>query len=210
VRAHAAILVAVSSTGVTFSEPVRTHRLLIRPLGEPDVDALVSYRSRPDVCRCVPVEPMDAETVRARLESHWSKLTLEKEGDFVTLGVELAATGELVGDVMMHWSSDTHRSAEIGYVFHPAHSGHGYATESAHRLLHVIFDDLGLHRVTARVDARNAASARVVTRLGMRREAHLVENEWFKGCWSDELDFALLDREWEAGHAEGCPFPLLG
>jgi hypothetical protein len=23
-----------------------------------------------------------------------------------------------------------------------------------------------------------------------------VENEWFKGGWSDEIDFAILDREW--------------
>jgi RimJ/RimL family protein N-acetyltransferase len=30
----------------------------------------------------------------------------------------------------------------------------------------------------------------------MRQEAHLVENEWFKGEWSDELVFGLLEREW--------------
>jgi RimJ/RimL family protein N-acetyltransferase len=32
----------------------------------------------------------------------------------------------------------------------------------------------------------------------MRQEAHLVENEWFKGEWTDELDFAILEREWRA------------
>ena len=30
----------------------------------------------------------------------------------------------------------------------------------------------------------------------MRQEAVLVENEWFKGEWSTEVNFAILDREW--------------
>lgn len=34
--------------------------------------------------------------------------------------------------------------------------------------------------------------------LGMRREAHLVENEWVKGEWTDEAIYGMLDREWEA------------
>ncbi len=33
-------------------------------------------------------------------------------------------------------------------------------------------------------------------RVGMRQEAHLVENEWFKGAWGDEIDYAMLQREW--------------
>jgi RimJ/RimL family protein N-acetyltransferase len=37
-------------------------------------------------------------------------------------------------------------------------------------------------------------------RLGMRREAHLVENEYVKGEWTDELIYAMLDREWQARH----------
>ncbi len=53
-----------------------------------------------------------------------------------------------------------------------------------------------MHRVTARIDARNLASLRLAERVGMRQEAHLVENEWFKGAWSDEIDFAMLEREW--------------
>ncbi len=32
----------------------------------------------------------------------------------------------------------------------------------------------------------------------MRQEAHLVQNEWFKGRWSDEIDFAILEQDWRA------------
>jgi RimJ/RimL family protein N-acetyltransferase len=60
------------------------------------------------------------------------------------------------------------------------------------------FDGLGLHRIVGRLDARNTASARVLEKLGMRREAHFVSNEYLKGEWTDELVYALLDEEWRA------------
>jgi aminoglycoside 6'-N-acetyltransferase len=44
----------------------------------------------------------------------------------------------------------------------------------------------------------NTASIRVAEKLGMRREAHFVENAWVKGRWTDSVIFALLDREWAA------------
>ena len=57
-------------------------------------------------------------------------------------------------------------------------------------------DGLGLHRVVARMDARNRASARLASRLGMRREAHHRSSEMFKGEWADVVVYALLDHEW--------------
>ena len=49
-----------------------------------------------------------------------------------------------------------------------------------------------------RLEPRNAPSAKVLERLGMRLEAHLVENEWVKGEWQSELVYAILEREWRA------------
>ncbi|HYO29274.1 MAG TPA: GNAT family protein, partial [Thermomicrobiales bacterium] len=110
--------------------------------------------------------------------------------------VVVRETGTLVGDVMLWWRSAAHRQGEIGYVFHPDHAGRGYATEASRAAHRLGFEDLGLHRIAARCDARNGASARVMERLGMRREAHLRENEFVKGEWCDELVYALLEDEW--------------
>lgn len=186
------------------SYPLHSPRLALRPVSERDVEAVVSYRSRPEVCRYVPFEPMDATAVRERVHGSWARHALEAEGEALLLGVEITTTGELIGDVLLVWRSAEHRGGEIGYVFHPAYAGHGYATEAMHRLLHLAFDDLGLHRVIARVDADNQGSARLVARLGMRQEAHLVRNEWFKGRWSEELDFAILEDEWRAMPHNRC------
>jgi len=60
------------------------------------------------------------------------------------------------------------------------------------------FGSLGWHRIIGCCDARNEASARLMERIGMRREAHFVHGEIVKGEWADELVFAILDHEWMA------------
>ncbi len=102
---------------------------------------------------------------------------------------------------MLFWCGEG--QAEVGYVLTPAHYGHGYATEAVGVLLRLGFEDLGLHRIAARCDARNTASARVMERAGLRREAHLVQSEFVKGGWTDELIYAILRREWQARQVPG-------
>lgn len=65
-------------------------------------------------------------------------------------------------------------------------------------MLRIAFDDLGMHRTSAVLDARNHASAAVCARLGMRAEAHFIEDLWFKGAWGDTAIYAILAREWAA------------
>ena len=60
-----------------------------------------------------------------------------------------------------------------------------------------------MRRVIGRTEARNAASARVLEKLGMRREAHLVENECVKGEWQSELVLrGSLAAEWRAAQSQ--------
>jgi RimJ/RimL family protein N-acetyltransferase len=184
--------------------PVSTDRLRLRPLRDADVSALLSYHSSPEVHQYLPIEPMDAEVVIARLrDGPWSGSTLESEGQALVLGIELISTGELIGEVMLRWLSAKDRCGEIGYVLHPGHAGNGYATEAARAVLCLAFDEFNLHRVIARIDPRNTPSLKVAQRLGMRREAHLVQSNWHKDGWADEFDFGLLKAEWATGTDPG-------
>jgi aminoglycoside 6'-N-acetyltransferase len=63
-------------------------------------------------------------------------------------------------------------------------------------VLDYLFGQRAKHRVIATCDARNDASARLLMRIGMRREGHLHEATWAKGEWTDDLLFAVLRREW--------------
>jgi RimJ/RimL family protein N-acetyltransferase len=181
--------------------PVRTERLLLRPLTAGDADAMLAYRSRLDVSRYVPFEPMSRDDILERIAGQWSRTELTDEGQALTLGAEVAGTGELAGDVILMWHSREHAGGEVGYVLDPARGGHGYATEAAQAMLRLGFEELGLHRIVARIDEDNEPSAKLARRLGMRQEARLVHNEFFKGRWSNELDFAMLADEWFARRA---------
>jgi RimJ/RimL family protein N-acetyltransferase len=184
--------------------PIETDRLLLRPLDPAtDVDAVLAYQSRPDVCRYIPYEPRTREQLAERLaDPARNRSTLEEPGQVMSLAVIEKQTGTLVGDVVLFWHSAEHRGGEIGYVINPDHTGRGYATEAAGALLALAFDGLDLHRVVGRIDSRNTRSAAVLRRLGMRQEAVLVENEWFKGEWTTEIDFAILAAEWRAGSGQ--------
>jgi len=144
---------------------------------------------------------MDESIVAKRLASDWALTGIDSEGQALTLGIVLTGEDRIVGDVMLRFHSAVHRSGEIGWILNPKFSGRGLATEAAHALLHLCFEELGLHRVIARVESENESSRRLAARLGMRQEAELVDNEWFKGRWSSEVDFAMLEDEWRENHS---------
>ncbi len=180
------------------ADPTETDRLLMRPFGDADFDALLALQSRADVARWLYWEARDAEAVRAALAAKIGETALAGDGDRISLAVVLKVSSELIGDCTLWQVSAAHRQAEIGFVFHPDHHGRGYATEAARELLRIAFDECGFHRVIGRLEPRNEPSARVHERLGMRREAHLIENEWVKDEWQSELVYAILEDEWRA------------
>ena len=183
--------------------PLRTDRLLLRPFAASDFDALLAIQSRADVARYLYCDPRTAAEVRETLDTKVRATAIVAEGDNLSLAAVLSESGELIGDCSLGWASAEHRQAEIGFAFHPDHHGHGYATEAARALLALAFDELRAHRVFGRLEARNTASARVLERLGMRKEAHLVENEHVKGEWQSEVVYALLEREWTSRPRRG-------
>ncbi|MUN37319.1 GNAT family N-acetyltransferase [Actinomadura litoris] len=178
--------------------PIETERLALRPFREGDLDGLYAYQSLPEVARFLYWEPRNLEESRSFLQQKMGASTVEREGDWLVLAVVWRETGALIGEVNLQWRSREHRQGEIGYILNPQYHRKGFATEAAEAVLRLGFEGLGLHRVVGRLDGRNAASARVLKRLGMRREAHLLQNEMVKGEWTDEVVYAMLEDEWKA------------
>lgn len=175
---------------------VTRERVRLRPFEERDLEAMAAYRGDAEVCRFLPFEPQSPDDIRGRIGHLFGSMTLEGERGGVVLVIERDDT--VIGDlVLFHLDADA-GSAEIGWVLSPAASGRGLATEAVRALMDTAFDVYGLRRLTAQIDADNVRSAALAERLGMRREAHFVENEWFKGRWGDLLVYAVLDREWAA------------
>lgn len=182
-----------------FTEPVRTARLLIRTMAIADVDDIHAYQSREDVSRYLPYLPRTRDDVVEKVTKFSAATAIGDEGDYWQLAIErLAEPGRVIGDVYFSLRSTANASGEVGWTLHPSYEGQGFMTEAASAIIEIAFTGIGLHRVIARIDPRNAASAALCRRLGMREEAHFTEDIWFKGEWGDTSIFAILDREWEA------------
>lgn len=117
--------------------------------------------------------------------------------------------GRQIGDLMVSvedaWAqtevADQARGvqAELGWVIDPACAGNGFATEAASALLRICFVELGLRRVYAQCFADNAASWRIMEKLGMRREEYAVRDSLHRsGQWMDGMRYAILSDEWRA------------
>jgi RimJ/RimL family protein N-acetyltransferase len=178
--------------------PIQTERLLLRPFEPGDFDAVFAIESRADVVRYLYEEPRTPAEAREVLERRIARTSLNDEGDTLSVAVVVRATGEMIGNCILHWTSRVHQLGEVGFTLHPDHHGRGYATEAARAMVEYGFSEVGLHRIIGRLEARNTASARVLEKLGMRREALLIENEFVKGEWQSELVYAILEREWRA------------
>jgi RimJ/RimL family protein N-acetyltransferase len=177
--------------------PLRTERLELRPFVDDDLDALFAMQSDEAMTRYLYWGPRSRDQVREQLERFKGMTAFDDESDAIRLAAVLSGTRIVIGDISLRRTSRDYAQGELGYVLHPAHHGRGYATEASEALLRLGFEVLGLHRIAASADARNAASIHVMERLGMRREALLRENELVKGEWSDEVIYAMLATEWE-------------
>ena len=180
--------------------PVHTERLLIRPITPQDFGRLYEIRAIPEVTQWLTGRPTSYDDYVERYG------TPERLAS--TLVVTLGDT--IIGDLFL--GLDTPYSqvevrdqavgsqAAIGWLLDPAYVGRGYATEATAEVLRICFDELGLRRVVAGAFADNAASLRVMSRIGMRIEARTVRGSLHRDLgWVDGVEAAVLAEEWRAG-----------
>lgn len=180
---------------------LRTARLQLRPLVLADVPAIVRFRDDPEVARYQSWDRYSEDDARALVESVCDGRP-GTAGEWFQWGIVLAEgpdAGALIGDCGLKTRGDDPRLGEIGYTLGRPHQRRGYAGEAVRRVLDLAFTSLGMHRVSASIDADNHASLALCERLGLRREGHLRRAVWFKGVWCDDVIYAVLRDEWSAG-----------
>jgi RimJ/RimL family protein N-acetyltransferase len=179
-----------------LSLPIQTERLCLRLFEDRDLEDLYAYHSDPRVTPYLYWDVRDRAQTRESLDYKRQQTDAGPDGGALCLAIERA--GQVIGELSLRCLSRAHRQGEIGFVVAPAFWGQGFATEAARRIVDLGFTVFDFHRISGRCDARNAGSAGVMARLGMRREACFVENEIFKGEWGSELIYGILAREWPA------------
>ena len=181
-------------------DPLRTQRLVIREFQPSDRQALLAIVRDPDQIKHMLLfldteEQLDgflsmvAEGARAEPRLQWH------------FAVEDAATGLFLGICSLMVEPDSPSSAELGYLFLRQAWGKGYATESSAAILELGFRRLGFHRVWGKCHTQNAASAKVMEKLGMTYEGTLREHVWLRDHFRSSRIYGMLQGEYGAAPA---------
>lgn len=170
-----------------MKKTIRTERLLLRPLSEDDFGVMFEIYSNTETLRYLMDEPWTPETAE---EEFGKRLKLsEGPGGFA---YAVTADGRMIGCVSARLTG-MEGTWEIGYVFHPSGRHMGYASEAVRAMAEDLFRNEKAHRLFTDLDARNTDSAALCERIGMRLEAHFIQDCWCKGEWTDSYNYGMLE-----------------
>ena len=173
-----------------------TARLLLRPFAETDAQAIYALQSNACVLRYWDSPPW---TERSRADAFIAACrTMAEDGSGARFAIETHDDKAFVGWCSMFRWNPVYRSLGIGYCFDKPVWGKGYATEAARGMLQWAYGALDLNRVEAELDTRNAASAKVLEKLGFEREGLRREDCIVSGEVSDSWIYGLLKRDWKS------------
>jgi ribosomal-protein-alanine N-acetyltransferase len=180
---------------MTKAFPVlETERLVLRQACQADVRAFLQVAQDEAVMRYYGVEPYQSEQ-QAVKEIEWQH-RIFAEGTGVHWVITERDQGLYLGDAGYCEMKERHRRAEVGYKLARACWRRGMISEALTAVLGYGFESMGLNRVEALVDPRNAASAGLLQKLGFAQEGVLREYEYERGAFIDLFMMSLLRREW--------------
>ena len=167
---------------------LQTQRLTLRPFTMRDLRTTHAYASDPDNTRYMLNLPNNKKRRTKQflrcVVADWERKPQRRFEFAVTLG------GKHIGAVSVTLE-DNGRTGELGWIIRKTHWGKGYATEAAAAVMQFARVRLGVTRCTARCDARNAASARVMEKLGMVPAGEGVRVDMESGETGKELVYAI-------------------
>lgn len=169
-----------------------TKRLILRPMLESDFEAYCDYGMDPEVMKFI--RPIGSKEEVKDAFTGFQKDWDGTEGQWMALAVEIAATGELIGDLGFRYHSKEHQQIELGYKFNRKFHGKGYGSEALDALVKHIHENWQFHKIIAFCDPRNTASYKLMERYGMEQEGYLKEHYKFGDEWQDELSYGVIKR----------------
>jgi len=168
-----------------------TERLTIRPFQSTDLQDVFAIYNDEDTCKFLLHNKWTQEDMQERFNKKLANSVLSKESK---LSLAVIYETKVVGDLSV-WYTDMKDTVEIGYGFSNEVAGKGLATEAVSTLVNKLFSEFNVHRIQANLDARNTASQKLCERIGMRKEAHFIQNYWNKNEWTDSFVYGMLSSD---------------
>jgi [ribosomal protein S5]-alanine N-acetyltransferase len=162
---------------MTFSEPfpvLRKEPVLLRQIKPSDQVAVFQGLSDPQVIRYYGVEYHSLADTKAQMD--WYQ-DIFRQGSGIWWAITREAVGDLIGTCGLYNIQHQHRKAELGYWLLPHYWGQGIMRPTLETVLAYGFGQLHLHRIEAYVETKNAASGKLLQKLGFQQEGTLHDAE---------------------------------
>jgi RimJ/RimL family protein N-acetyltransferase len=172
-----------------------TERLTIRPFKSNDLQDVFHIYNNDETCKYLLHDKWTGENMQDSFDKKLKNRSLTKE---TGLSLAVVSRTNVIGDLSV-WYTGMKDTVEIGYSFSAETSGKGYATEAVNYFVRKLFEEFEVHRIQATLDARNVASQKLCERIGMRKEAHFIQDYWSKGEWTDSIVYGMLVSDLKDG-----------
>lgn len=140
----------------------KSARLSFKAINEKDADDLWGIRYNQEVIRYIDRKPTENREAITSFIQYVNQGFDEQQ--FIFWGVRLLSNEQLIGTICLWHFTDDKREAEIGYEFHPAYWGKGYANESISQIIQLSREELGLVKLEAFTHRKNASSCKVLNK----------------------------------------------
>jgi RimJ/RimL family protein N-acetyltransferase len=168
---------------------LETERLRLRPFATSDAADVVRLAGEREIAATTRQIPHPYELPMA--EAWLASLPAAHErGEILNSAITLKSTGELIGSIGLVLNAVDHHG-ELGYWIGKPYWDNGYATEAARAVVDHAFLVLKLHRIFAHHFSRNAASGRVMQKLGMKCEGYMREHRFKFGHYEDLVVYGM-------------------
>jgi ribosomal-protein-alanine N-acetyltransferase len=182
-----------SSVPLVAPDRIESQRVLVRLLQEADLPSLLAMNSNAEVTALLPYATWNC---LADGTAWYDRMRgIEAGGSALQFVIVSKSANVTIGTCLLFRLEEASGRAELGYALAREYWGQGVMREALTELLRAAFGSMGLRRIEAEVNTRNAASARLLTRLGFTKEGLLRKRWVVKGHAEDVEVFGLLRGE---------------
>lgn len=174
---------------------LKTERLVLKKLRKKDIPLIVKYAGDKEVSKFTLNMPFPYLEKDAIWWINFAETCFEEKSRYV-FGIFLKNTDEFIGGISIE-GQNVHQLADLGYWITKKYWNKGFMTEALNKIIEFGFKDLKLNKIYAQHLLENISSGIVMQKVGMVKEAEMLDHNFSKGNFRSVAQYRILKREYD-------------
>jgi len=172
---------------------IQGSKIILRTIGIADADSIAKHITADIVRYMIDIpNPYYKKDALSFIKETQAKM---RKKEVLRLGIQEANSKEIIGMMGLESIDQRSNNAEIGYWLGKSHWGKGLMTEAVMLMTAYGFNKLKMKRLYARVYGPNIGSAKVLQKVGYKKEGQLRKHVKLGGRYVDEIRYGILSAD---------------